>query len=708
LIVDWTSDPWDKPEPKVVPPLEGLSKIAGSKLPPPLQESVKRLDFSYLSGSNSAGDYLSAIAKAEILVERSKGVKAELLKQSDIARRIRDNARKAYEHAKQYADVADNNFRTYGYKVNEFENDLKGIRQMYADFQTRMAESEALATELEFYEMISQEKAWGDRMLKHQKVGAFQMAFEKRCILADQMGLGKTLQAIMAMDLRQAKRVLILAPNDILSNFAREITYWTTDKNGKPSRNVIALGTMKNKHTKHMMLKQLRALPEFTVLMNYEAWRRDPEIIKLLIDLEFEMVILDEAHNLKDEKSGAAIGATKIIYAENQPYACKSCDYKFTRWPYSSMCPSCQYEMEREPYARNSVKYVFPMTGTAILNSPEELWKLLNLLDNQAFADKTQFLKHYCKQQEFLSLTGNTYVKRWVFQSGGADMLFRKMGPKIIRRTRETAGIEIPPQGEQIHELEFEEGEYLKQRAIYNDMMTYGQIFMQNREVLTASHVITIINRLRQVITMPSGIKLKDPDTGKIYDPGVEESIKVDYAEKLALELLDIDEETGIARGERCVVFSQFVEPLEVLARRLKEKGVRVALYSSTEKPEILDAMARDFDIKFTAPGEHKYDVILGTYKKMGKGLNLVGATQVIQIDEEWNPGLNDQGTDRVNRIGQKKETTRHILRVGGTIDMGMARLLGFKKDIVSGFEKRAEEVSPIDILEDILSGGNL
>jgi hypothetical protein len=133
LIVDWTSDPWDKPEPKVVPPLEGLSKIAGSKLPPPLQESVKRLDFSYLSGSNSAGDYLSAIAKAEILVERSKGVKAELLKQSDIARRIRDNARKAYEHAKQYADVADNNFRTYGYKVNEFENDLKGIRQMYAD-----------------------------------------------------------------------------------------------------------------------------------------------------------------------------------------------------------------------------------------------------------------------------------------------------------------------------------------------------------------------------------------------------------------------------------------------------------------------------------------------------------------------------------------------------------------------------------------------
>ena len=82
---------------------------------------------------------------------------------------------------------------------------------------------------------------------------------------------------------------------------------------------------------------------------------------------------------------------------------------------------------------------------------------------------------------------------------------------------------------------------------------------------------------------------------------------------------------------------------------------------------------------------------MLCNYKTGGVGLNFTGATQMIILDEEWNAGKSDQAFNRIDRIGQTEETTVHILRLEKTIDEWMAKLIESKRDMVEGFENKAD-----------------
>ena len=54
--------------------------------------------------------------------------------------------------------------------------------------------------------------------------------------------------------------------------------------------------------------------------------------------------------------------------------------------------------------------------------------------------------------------------------------------------------------------------------------------------------------------------------------------------------------------------------------------------------------------------------VFLVSLKAGGSGLNLTGADTVIHYDMWWNPAVENQATDRVHRIGQKKSVSSYKL----------------------------------------------
>ena len=58
----------------------------------------------------------------------------------------------------------------------------------------------------------------------------------------------------------------------------------------------------------------------------------------------------------------------------------------------------------------------------------------------------------------------------------------------------------------------------------------------------------------------------------------------------------------------------------------------------------------------------------------------------VIFLNEWWNPSSNRQAEDRVNRIGQKKPVSIHIIRARNTIDERVAQILDSKVTIESSF----------------------
>ena len=74
--------------------------------------------------------------------------------------------------------------------------------------------------------------------------------------------------------------------------------------------------------------------------------------------------------------------------------------------------------------------------------------------------------------------------------------------------------------------------------------------------------------------------------------------------------------------------------------------------------------------------------------KAGGVGLNLTEANHVIHFDRWWNPAVENQATDRVFRIGQKKNVIVHKFLTKGTveerIDMMLEEKSRLSQDVIA------------------------
>src|SRR5690606_31678547 len=142
-------------------------------------------------------------------------------------------------------------------------------------------------------------------------------------------------------------------------------------------------------------------------------------------------------------------------------------------------------------------------------------------------------------------------------------------------------------------------------------------------------------------MTESSGIVLKDPETkAGICRFDVQESQKLDAVTDLLGDLIE--------EGERTVVFSKFKEPLYELARRFPE---RTALATGDQSKHHKELVRQDFDLKTASEDNYKWDAVFATYDAFGTGLNLNAARHLIMIDDEWNPGSQDQAIGRIDRL---------------------------------------------------------
>jgi len=533
---------------------------------------------------------------------------------------------------------------------------------------------------------VKQEDGRVFKIMPHQDEAAKFFANAKRVLCADDMGLGKTIESIAGGDYMGAKRILVLAPGEVMSGWSKEYKMWAK------RRGVMVIGR-KPKNDQFYRIKMIRESGKdtFVVICNYESWARNTKLLDHLISLNFDTVILDEAHRVKNMKGNAYAGVEKIIQAQN---ICGECNGQVI----DKMCiENPSHSMWN---AVRSVENLMCLTGTPILNRINEIYPILHLINDRAFPSERGFLTTFAYEAE---------PGQWYFKEGGMAALASKLQSFYIRRTLKDTGITLPPQEIQVHELELTPEEYPLQCEIIDMLRKHAAIMIDDNPAMKIAAMIALITRQRQAAVWPGGIwttrQLEDengmprfdmegnPITERWYiGDNFKESIKIDRTMELLKEYKE--------DGQRTVIFSAFKEVLNEIERRCLSDGIRAATFHGDTSREDRDAVKSNFDRNSTEPA--KWDVVLCHYNAGGVGVTFTAATRMILTDEPWNDGIETQALARINRIGQTEDTHVDVLRINDNIDVWLAALIEKKRQTVGAFNK---ENQAFQELRDMLKG---
>jgi SNF2 family DNA or RNA helicase len=468
---------------------------------------------------------------------------------------------------------------------------------------------------------------WKDVAFQWQIEGALQLP--ERALLGDKRGLGKTLSAIIWRRVQKSKKTLICVRREVASDFIKELSI------REPNLFVYSL-LGATSETRNMAAMLLKNQEEFVVVTNIESWRRNiDKTTEDILKIPYDAVILDEAHHIKNSNTGTAQGFFKL--ADNIPK-------------------------------------VLELTGTPIKNRPQEMYSLLHALYPDSFTKESKFLYDYCV------MVGQN---KWAFSPMGLKSLVAKISHFYVARTPEDIGRKIPPPRMIEYKLDFDSHPYQKQA--YKDMTERSLAILNSGKVLPIVSQLALMTRQAQVVSWPAGINFVDPETEEIVRFDVHESVKMDWAEDLAKELIE--------EGRRVVLFSRFKPAIYELKKRLDNAGLRVAVITGDEKAKgNTEQVFNDFDLKTASKTDYKYDILLATYQTVGESANLNAAEDMILYDRFWNPGNEDQAIGRVDRINSVKQATIHVPEVENSIDEYMAMLIDEKRSIVADFKDASEQ----------------
>jgi SNF2 family DNA or RNA helicase len=164
-------------------------------------------------------------------------------------------------------------------------------------------------------------------------------------------------------------------------------------------------------------------------------------------------------------------------------------------------------------------------------------------------------------------------------------------------------------------------------------------------------------------------------------------------SESIKIEIL-IDEIKGNLKHNKVIVFSQFLNALDIIKDKLTDH--QIAFYSidgSTPNAK------RQEQINQFQDKENPVRVFLLSLKAGNAGITLTEANYVFLIDPWWNRQVEQQAIDRVYRIGQDKNVFAYRMICKDTIEEKIIKLqqskMSLSEELISeddGFVKNLSE----------------
>ena len=267
------------------------------------------------------------------------------------------------------------------------------------------------------------------------------------------------------------------------------------------------------------------------------------------------------------------------------------------------------------------LRAIWMLTGTPMKNGrPAQLYPLLAAMDHPIARDQRQFEERYC-QGHWREKGGQ---QRW--QASGATQLdeLRRLTRPLILHRRKAQVLELPPKQRREHPIALSDAESLGFDHRIDLVVEDFRRRARNGEVRSDAEPLAVLTALRRIAA----------------------EFKLPAAARLVRTLLDA--------GEAVVLFSGFVEPLQLLQQRLGG-ALLTGRQRSSERQQAVDRFQKG-DV----------DLLLATFGTGALGFTLHRARHVVLLERPWTPGDVAQAEDRCHRLGMADEVlTCHWLQLG-------------------------------------------
>jgi len=290
------------------------------------------------------------------------------------------------------------------------------------------------------------------------------------------------------------------------------------------------------------------------------------------------------------------------------------------------------------------------LTGTPIENSLIDIKALLDLTVPGYLGADDSFLHRY-----LIPIEDDRNASR-------REELRHLVSPFVLRRLKKTVLKELPEKIEDTWVCELSED----QIKLYRDAISRRgeglvEILKKASQPVPYLHIFALLGRLKQICNHPALVE------GSVNDYQRLQSGKWELFTELLSESLD--------SGQKVVVYSQYLGMLNIMEAYLAERKVEFAKLTgaSRNRGKIID--------RFNADGDCR--VFLGSLKAGGTGIDLVAASVVIHYDRWWNAAREDQATDRVHRIGQRRGVQVFKLVTSGTLEEKIAAIIAQKRNLM-------------------------
>ena len=299
------------------------------------------------------------------------------------------------------------------------------------------------------------------------------------------------------------------------------------------------------------------------------------------------------------------------------------------------------------------------LTGTPIENSVTDLKSLFDIILPGYLMSDSLFEDHFRFPIEEVS------------DRATKDKLSRMIQPFTLRRKKEQVLKELPPKIEDIRRCALSEDQIRFYRDVVNNRgQSLVQALKDPDQKVPYMHIFSVLNYLKQICNHPAMLEGETKDYGK-YTSG-----KWD----LFVELL----EESLGSGQKVVVFSQYVKMLALIESFLSDRGIDFATIKGHTRNRSEPVKRFNTDPNCM--------VFSASLRASGLGIDLTGGSVVIHYDRWWNSAREEQATDRVHRIGQRRGVQVFKLITENTLEEKIDSIISKKRRLMESVVKEDDK----------------